>query len=239
MTVSNGPAGAILINENSGVSSNDGVMCEGNQVTLTATGGSDYIWSGGISNPLVVSPEAGLSTYSVTISNGSGCSAVLSQEITVNVNPEAIIDFSNANQTVQEPQSIGNISTSNCGSLTSCSWTVEGSFFDSDCGDISPSFDSQGGKTISLKVMNSCGCTEVVTGNLEIVPANSCVTQEFSIDGSFDEACVGQAVIIVSNNSPSIGCQITEEEIDVLLNGLATDSYSIVGDQVTFLEVGT
>jgi hypothetical protein len=60
-------------------------FCQGGSVTLTATApaGSTYLWSNGATTPAITVGTAG--NYSVTVNNGSGCSAT-SATTTVNVN---------------------------------------------------------------------------------------------------------------------------------------------------------
>jgi len=61
-------------------------LCSGNNTTLTATGGSNYLWNNGTtSSTLLISPTSG-SIYSVTVSNGS-CTDVSTFSLTVNLSP--------------------------------------------------------------------------------------------------------------------------------------------------------
>jgi hypothetical protein len=69
--------------------SNNGPLCEGSTLVLSATGGDSYLWSGpngfnsSLQNPSVPNiPAAGDGTYSVTITSGS-CSATLTTEVDV------------------------------------------------------------------------------------------------------------------------------------------------------------
>lgn len=79
----------IAIAEDSGLSPNDGIICELDEVTLTAEGGVSYVWSTGFNgNPLVVNPVGlGDVTYTVTVTDANGCTAVSSVTITVNELP--------------------------------------------------------------------------------------------------------------------------------------------------------
>jgi gliding motility-associated-like protein len=60
-------------------------VCSGNSVTLTASGGTSYLWSGGITNGVPFIPPAapGNYTYTVTATNASGCTATSSITISV------------------------------------------------------------------------------------------------------------------------------------------------------------
>ncbi len=72
--------------------SNDTAVCEGDSITLTATGGLYYLWSPdlyinniSISNP-VVFPDSSM-TYTVTVTDVHGCKAMDSLEITILLMP--------------------------------------------------------------------------------------------------------------------------------------------------------
>lgn len=59
-------------------------ICQGQSVTLTATGASGYVWNNGITQGVSFTPAA-TQTYTVTVSDAVGCSA--SDQVTVTVNP--------------------------------------------------------------------------------------------------------------------------------------------------------
>lgn len=60
------------------VSSNGGTaICNGASLTLTAQSGSNYLWSGGQTTSSIVVSSAG--SYSVSVTNGSGCRELLSR----------------------------------------------------------------------------------------------------------------------------------------------------------------
>ena len=69
------------------VSASSSSICAGASATLTVSGASRYLWSNGATSASIsVSPSA-TTTYSVTGTNASGCSVVISKTITVNVLP--------------------------------------------------------------------------------------------------------------------------------------------------------
>ncbi|MFZ4522392.1 MAG: T9SS type A sorting domain-containing protein, partial [Bacteroidales bacterium] len=64
-------------------------FCEGGSVTLTASGGTGYLWSNAATTAAITVSSAG--TYTVTATNESGCSDTETSSITVNPLPVAAI----------------------------------------------------------------------------------------------------------------------------------------------------
>ncbi|MBJ7882713.1 Ig-like domain-containing protein [Gelidibacter salicanalis] len=83
--------------ESAGVTADAGEdqsMCEGSSVTLTATGGSTYLWSTGAkTQSITVGPEKN-TTYTVTAYNGTGKKSDR-DDVTVTVNPSAKVNAGN------------------------------------------------------------------------------------------------------------------------------------------------
>jgi HYR domain len=81
VTVTPSGTASITITETSGLTPNDGTICAGDAVMLTANAGSSYMWDFGSIIQTVTINAAG--TYTVTVSNGIGCTASASVTITV------------------------------------------------------------------------------------------------------------------------------------------------------------
>ncbi len=81
------PAASISVIENSGATSNDGIICSGDSATLTASGGGTYLWSDGSTSSSINITSAG--TCSVTVTGTNGCMAIASQVITTTTPPTA------------------------------------------------------------------------------------------------------------------------------------------------------
>jgi CHRD domain/HYR domain len=82
VTVNPLPSPSIAIAETSGTA-NDGNVCGGTMVTLTASGGTSHNWSGGITNGMAFTPLS-TTNYIVTVTDANSCSATASQTINVN-----------------------------------------------------------------------------------------------------------------------------------------------------------
>lgn len=76
-----------------GISTTADSICQGSMATLTASGGGVYAWSTGPSSNSIMVGTAG--TYTVTVTDGNGCTDVSSQAIAVNPLPTPSISGSN------------------------------------------------------------------------------------------------------------------------------------------------
>ena len=87
------PSGTITSTETSGTTDNDAIICEGDDITLTVSGGASFQWdagAGGLTAPTtpVLNPTT-TTTYMVTVTDVFGCTVVESQIVTVNPIPQA------------------------------------------------------------------------------------------------------------------------------------------------------
>ncbi|MGZ4033284.1 MAG: T9SS type A sorting domain-containing protein [Bacteroidia bacterium] len=61
-------------------------VCAGSNVTLSGTGANTYVWTGGITDNIAFTPGSSI-TYTVTGTDGNGCTNTATQAITVNSLP--------------------------------------------------------------------------------------------------------------------------------------------------------
>ncbi|MCX7744779.1 MAG: PKD domain-containing protein [Flavobacteriales bacterium] len=66
-------------------------ICNGQSTTLTASGGSSYAWNTGATTAAITVSPTSNTTYTVTVTGAGGCSATLSQTVTVNSVPTPVI----------------------------------------------------------------------------------------------------------------------------------------------------
>ncbi len=75
-------------------SSTDTVICQGDQITLTGTGGSSYTWDNGVTDGVAFTPT-GTTTYTVTGTDANTCSSTA--QLTITVNPLPTINVTGTN----------------------------------------------------------------------------------------------------------------------------------------------
>ncbi len=78
-------SGTLTVNALPAPTVNSPVICAGGTATLTATGGTSYVWSTGATTTSITASVAG--AYTVTATNAAGCTATASGTLTVNANP--------------------------------------------------------------------------------------------------------------------------------------------------------
>lgn len=135
-------------------------ICEGESISLTANGGSSYLWNTGDSTAMImVSPVSSIG-YSVTITDSLGCSINEAVQITVEPAPTALFDFTVSSDTVD----FNNLSSSNAISF-------EWDFGDnSGSTEINPShtYAQSGIYTVQLITFNECG-SDTITQEIEVI----------------------------------------------------------------------
>ena len=69
------------------ISASNSSICNGESTTLTASGGSSYVWSNGENTPAITVSPTSTTTFTVTGTDSNGCTNTASQLITVNALP--------------------------------------------------------------------------------------------------------------------------------------------------------
>ena len=174
----------------------DQTICEGESVTLntTATGAVNYNWTPtiGLSDPTAANPSASPSattTYTLTIDDGSGCTA--SDQVTVTVDPNPVVTLTLAIDEVCE-----DIATVvlNGGLPTGGTYTgpnVSGTTFDAAAAGI-------GTHTVTYTYINpATGCEDFAT---DVITINEIVTPTFIIGDT--DFCVDEVMYTLTEGSP-------------------------------------
>lgn len=150
------------------VASGAGSICRGDSITLSASGGSTYLWwnTANTTNSMTVSPTS-TTTYTVEVKNSQGCTDTAS--VTVVLNPQPSADFSPNDVCLGQAINFTNLSTILSGSITAWSWN----FGDQSLIFIqSPShfYSSIGTYPTKLIVTSDKGCKDTIVKNVVVHP---------------------------------------------------------------------
>jgi gliding motility-associated-like protein len=132
---------------------NDVNLCEGDYLTLTATGGGNYIWSQNVQNGVAFQPQS-TQIYSVTETGLNGC--VGSDDVLVTIVPKPIVQFQASTLTGCSPTQT-QFST-NLIDIQNYSWDF-GDGNSSQEANPSHTYINNGCNDVSLTVTSTIGCT--------------------------------------------------------------------------------
>ena len=161
--------------------------CQGESVTLTASGGTSYNWSNSANTASINPTQSG--TYIVTAYNVLGCEATASAEVVISPNPQLNIT---APQTICNNGSAVLSVSDNLGTtLTSCVWSNGGS-------GTSISVSPTATTNYTVTVTNSNGCTAQASTSVAVAEQLS-----LSLAGNTSICGNESATLTVSGISPS------------------------------------
>lgn len=162
-------------------------VCNGTSATLTASGGTNYVWIGTGQNTasLTVTPNA-TTTYQVQVTDAGGCPDT--DAVVVTVNPIPVATFINSGPVCQG----GNITFTDqsnvaSGSINQWQWNIGGSTGTSTQQNPSSTYNTSGNSTVVLHVVTDAGCTDSVTQVITVHP------NPVADAGDDMEICVGQS----------------------------------------------
>ncbi len=208
------PLANITILENSGNSNSDGLLCEGDEAILQASGGVSYQWDDGSTNLNRIVSTAG--TYQVTVYNAQGCSStsVTTIDVISMVESDIEIDETSGDDSDDGLLCEGDIATLTALGGTSYQWNTGQT-------NASIQVSSEGNYTVTIT--NANGCTEIEDFYVQYqtVQQLPIVVQEESGNLSDDGVlCAGDIAQLTAGNGTSY----------LWDNGSTTPSIS-VGDQ--------
>ncbi|GAA4453608.1 hypothetical protein GCM10023189_18920 [Nibrella saemangeumensis] len=154
-------------------------ICAGQQATLTATGGTGYLWSTGETTASISVTAS--SSYSVTLTDGSGCSATA----TVTVNPLPGVSINPVSPTICAGQSV----TLEASAGSSYVWSNAATSQSISVGAAGP---------YSVTVTGANGCSNTATAMVTVNPL-----PVVSIVASATAVSVGQSVTLTASGGDS------------------------------------
>ena len=165
------------------------VFCQGGSLTLTATGGSNYVWSNGDQGASTTVTQSG--SYFVTVTNAAGCTTQ-SSIVNVTVNAVPVVASINGANSVCEG---GNMT------LTSATpggvWTSANNFIATIDGAGNVTGLNAGSTTITYTVSVN-GCTASAVAQINVL--NNPVTPTITASGA-TSVCPGGSVVLFASNA--------------------------------------
>ncbi|MHA7943523.1 T9SS type A sorting domain-containing protein [Formosa sp. 3Alg 14/1] len=187
----------------------DQTICEGESVTLTATGGSRYLWSTGETTARIIVNPSSTTTYIVDVSE-EGVTA--SDEVTVTVNPLPIAN-AGSDKTIEQGESI----TLSASGGTRYKWNTGAT-----TKDISVSPNQTTIYSVEVFTDGDCSASDDVKVNVNMpqieVIANA---------GDNQTICEGESVTLTATGGASYVWSTGETTARITVNPSATTTYSV------------
>jgi hypothetical protein len=202
-------------------------FCSGGTVTLTATAGSNYLWSNGATSQAITISTAGSYTCQVTQNSVTKTTAVTT--VTVNDPPTASFIIANS--------STGNVvlsstSTAGSGTISSYQWYFNGNAIGAAT---SSSYTASSNGDYSVRVYNSNGCNQTSPVQTISVPVAAC---QLTTPSGCAALNVSTTSVMLSWNNPA-PC----DSVIVRYNREGTNTYTYIrmaytgGNMVTISNV--
>jgi hypothetical protein len=239
ITVNSLPTPSIAVTETSGVANNDGIICTGASATLTASGGTSYAWSNGANTAAISVSPLVTTTYTVTVTNANGCTAVAMQTITVNALPSASILVTETSGIPNDGiLCVGASATLTASGGTSYLWSTGAAIA---AITVSPVITT----TYTVTVTNANGCTATATRTITVNPlptvfnvtggGSVCNTDNVGVPVGLSGSQVGVNYQLLLNGNP-VGAPVAGTGAAISFgNQLGIGTYTVVATNATTL----
>lgn len=220
------------------IASGPTTVCQGDSVMLDASSGfSSYLWSNGETNQIITVANG---TFSVTVSDASGCTGSSANPIIINENPNPSPIISGQNPVC--PNSNGVIySVANSGN--NFSWSLSGGTIISGIDSISTSVNwgASGNETLTVTETNpSTNCSTTASENITINPN----PDPLIIANGSTTICDGESIIIIASSgfssylwSNNDTTQLITVENSGTYSVIVTDTNGCAGSSSTMITV--
>lgn len=141
----------------------DQTICAGTQLTLSGSGGVSYTWTGGVTNGVPFTPAMN-QTYTVTGTDGNGCTNTATVSVTVNALPSVNISTPSVTTYCINDPNVTLSGTPTGGGFTGAG--MSGNVFN-------PSSAGIGSHTITYTYTDGNGCTNQDNLLLDVIACNS------------------------------------------------------------------
>ncbi|MBN4062526.1 T9SS type A sorting domain-containing protein, partial [Bacteroidales bacterium AH-315-I05] len=182
-------------------------ICEGTSTTLTASGGVSYIWNTGDNTSVIVVSPITTTPYTVTVTDGNGCSDIAT--VTVTVSPIPTVSIT-GNTSICEGASTTLLATGGVSYL----WSTGASASTITVNPISTT-------PYSVTVTDGSGCTNTETA---IVTVNS--SPIATITGN-TTVCEGESTILLANGGATYLWSTGDTTSMITVSPTSTTPYSV------------
>lgn len=190
-------------------------LCQGNTMTLTASGASTYTWDNGPNTSNYVISPANTSTYVVSGTSAAGCST--KSVVTVVVTPGAVT-LSVLSST---PFCTGNTATLSIAGASTFSWNVGAT---SPSILVSPSITSV--YNVSGNLSNGCFYNNSYT--LNVIP-----TSPLSLNTNQATICKGNTLTLIANGANLYIWNTGSQQFSISVSPITTSTYVVTGTNTT------
>ncbi len=183
VTVTNGgictSTASIVISQNItpptvGITNNTGttiLTCATTAISVTATGGGTYAWSGGATPATANNSLTAAGTYTVTVTAANGCTATSSITLTQNITPPVVAITNNTGTTILTCATTAISVTATPAGATSYAWSGGAT-----PGTANNSLTAAGTYTVTVTAANGCTATSSITLTQNITPPVVAIT---------------------------------------------------------------
>lgn len=186
-------------------------VCDGDQVTLTGSGATTYVWSsGGTAAVEIVNPST-TTTYTVLGNDPNGCSG--STTVTVNVNALPNINVTAASGLICE----GSADTLTASGGVSYAWSSGGT---TATEIVMPTTNTT--YTVTGTDANGCTSTSAITVNVNPSPAITALTLDTTV-------CDGSAATLIADGGLSYLWNNNNTNDTIVVNPIGTTTYTVTG----------
>ena len=190
----------VTINANPTVDAGvDQTECEGTSITLSGSGATSYAWDNGVTDGVAFTPGVGTVTYTVTGTDGNGCTDTDVVDVTINANPNATITppgaFCPADPAV-------NLTAADGGGT----WAGTG-ITDVNLGTFDPSVAGNGTWTITYNITDGNGCSD---SDSEDIVVNNSSDATITAAGPWCEDAGVQTLVAADGGGTWSGTGITD-----------------------------
>jgi subtilisin-like proprotein convertase family protein len=187
---------------------NDVLICIGDDVTLTATGGGDYEWSNGETTASITVSPVTATTYTVTVTAANSCTA--SADVFVDVNTLA--------------PGLAGVDQEICLGESATLTATGGNDYEWSNGEttagitVMPTVNAT--YTVTITVSGGCTTTDDVAVTVNALPVADA--------GADEEICPGETVTLTATGGIDYEWSTSETTVDITVSPLVNTTYTVV-----------